>query len=460
MAGLSPRDLLAHHNAQEGDGSGRTIPRSDDLGSDAVPDAKRQRTEAATAGNEHCSIGGRDCQVAGNAMEGAVMPCSLRHLSTHHPSHHFLHAHTCSSYHTGGAGQPTGAGESLRRLARRILQFPDGTFEPSAAPALLQKLTDELLVVASDAVSTVVAEAASKPSARAVLKLLAWTVADARGASIPLDESLALTVGKRLDRQASKVRDALAAVSADADVERAEARAAAAADEALAAALPARLAAIDAKVQAAYTAAREEVYVGFHELEALIPRPPPDAPPPPQSPDNPELCWRTPAEIATDLGVRPADLNGKRWLQMSGTGGSTVRGYACMECAPVVPFCDCRRRTLERQHAIIQMLQRALSQADRSLHEMAQLASETADTDYLEDMFRRRSFIDQGEWERARDMYRADVRRLVTHIEDEVPYHDLSEENMDELWERSKDPIRNFSAWNLLPGLPPKGLQM
>ena len=53
---------------------------------------------------------------------------------------------------------------------------------------------------------------------------------------------------------------------------------------------------------------------------------------------------------------------------------------------------SCADPPLERQQKMIEMLQRALCQADRSLHEMAQLASETADTDYLEDMFRRRLF--------------------------------------------------------------------
>ena len=112
---------------------------------------------------------------------------------------------------------------------------------------------------------------------------------------------------------------------------------------------------------------------------------------------------------------------------MAGPGGSNVRGFVCEECAPVVPFCGCRRRTLQRQHDIIQMLQRALSEADRSLQEMTQLATESANsTNYLERMFRDYSYIDQGTRKHARDMYRRDVRGLETRIEDEVPYGDLS----------------------------------
>ena len=41
--------------------------------------------------------------------------------------------------------------EALRRLARRIRSYPEGKFPPSSPPALLFQLTDELLVVASDA---------------------------------------------------------------------------------------------------------------------------------------------------------------------------------------------------------------------------------------------------------------------------------------------------------------------
>ena len=49
------------------------------------------------------------------------------------------------------------------------------------------------------------------------LRLLAWLVADAMSADQPLDKRVALTVGKRLDRQCQKVRADLARVSADAE---------------------------------------------------------------------------------------------------------------------------------------------------------------------------------------------------------------------------------------------------
>ena len=61
-------------------------------------------------------------------------------------------------------------------------------------------LTDELLMVASDVVAAVATELEPKASGNAQWRLLAWTVAAARGATINLDTALALTVGKRLDR--------------------------------------------------------------------------------------------------------------------------------------------------------------------------------------------------------------------------------------------------------------------
>jgi len=70
-------------------------------------------------------------------------------------------------------------------------------------------LTDELLVIASDVVKSVAAEAKAL-SGNAGFRLLAWTVADARGATEVLDKPLALTVGRRLDSRALTVREDLA----------------------------------------------------------------------------------------------------------------------------------------------------------------------------------------------------------------------------------------------------------
>mmetsp|Transcript_61429 Transcript_61429/g.121534 ORF Transcript_61429/g.121534 Transcript_61429/m.121534 type:complete len:123 (+) Transcript_61429:1102-1470(+) len=57
--------------------------------------------------------------------------------------------------------------------------------------------------------------------------LLAWVVADARGAARPMDKALADSVGKRLEKQAQKVREKLADASVHASQAREDAKAAA-----------------------------------------------------------------------------------------------------------------------------------------------------------------------------------------------------------------------------------------
>ena len=174
---------------------------------------------------------------------------------------------------SGEFQRPEEVPEALRWLAKLLLPHTGGQFEPSSPPALLSELTDEILVVASDAVASVTADAQPPLSGKAKFRLLAWLVADARGATVPLEKALAETVGKRLDRQAQKVRGDLAAAVALAEQARADARAAAAEDAKLAARLAADLAAIDGDEQAAIDAPKSEVYVGFHELDSLLPPP-------------------------------------------------------------------------------------------------------------------------------------------------------------------------------------------
>jgi hypothetical protein len=161
----------------------------------------------------------------------------------------------------------------LRALAKRWLSFAEGVFLPSPPPALLDKLTDELLVVASDAVRDEAAECTAQNglgpiSGKAQLRLLAWVVADARGAVTPLDKALAETVGKRLDRQAQKVRSDMARASERAEYSRAYVR-----TELPAELHAAKLANIDAEEQHQLEKPRAEIYVGFHELDSLLPRP-------------------------------------------------------------------------------------------------------------------------------------------------------------------------------------------
>jgi hypothetical protein len=166
----------------------------------------------------------------------------------------------------------------LEALARRILPFSEGNFSPSPPPHVLDKLTDEQLVHACNAVEGVADAASAAVSGKARLRLLAWTVADARGAQIALDKALAETVGKRLQRQADRVRATLVAEAAAAEQARAKARSAAASDAALMANLSAELERINDTVLDARQRAHEEVYIGFPELDTVL-TPPPSAMP-------------------------------------------------------------------------------------------------------------------------------------------------------------------------------------
>ena len=192
----------------------------------------------------------------------------------------------CVCCHHAASGVVTAAAlpDALEQLARRILPSTDGKFEPSPPPQLLDVLTDYDLLVAMDAVWRVAAEQQPPPSGNARYRLLAWVVADARGAAVSLLPATALKIGKRLEAQALKVRG-------DFGEQRSAARHAAAADASLAPGLAAQLEAIDAAECAAMEAARKEIYVGFVELQ-----PPP--PPPPLPPPEPALSRTEQAQLA------------------------------------------------------------------------------------------------------------------------------------------------------------------
>ena len=241
---------------------------------------------------------------------------------------------------------------SLRQRAQRLLPFTEGNFTASGPPSLLDALTDASLVVASGIVS----EEAPQLSGKAQLRLLAWLLADARGATTPIDKKLAETVGKRLDAQVKRVRSAIEQARSLAEQQRAEARAAAAliAQQVK----PERLAAIDAAEQKALNAPNKEIYVGFWELgagagEALPPAAAlpshaavlavaPEEPEPEPVPsdvldrweeeDRPRLCrWRreggpVPAHVAQCLGEE-----GCRMLARDLVGHTEVTGYEILE---------------------------------------------------------------------------------------------------------------------------------
>ena len=131
-----------------------------------------------------------------------------------------------------------------------------------------------MLIDGVDAVWAVAAAATPQLSGVARYRLLAWAVADARGATVPLDKPLALTVGKRIERQAIKTRSdlALAADAAQAARDRAREAAGRASEGGPAReGLPSELAAIDQAEQADLKELRDEVYIGFNELDSLLP---------------------------------------------------------------------------------------------------------------------------------------------------------------------------------------------
>ena len=156
--------------------------------------------------------------------------------------------------------------KALVTSAERILACPQSTYTPSPPPPLLTQLTDFDLIVAKDAVWQAAAAAQPQPSSSARYRLLAWVVADARGAAQPLAPPTALKVGKRLEAQALKARG-------DFSAQRTCARQEVAADASLAPGLSRCLAAIDEAERLAMEKARREVYVGFHELEVAATAP-------------------------------------------------------------------------------------------------------------------------------------------------------------------------------------------
>ena len=183
---------------------------------------------------------------------------------------------------------------ALRLLAKEIGVRSKGHHvleERLAEEKLLDVLTDQLLVVAVDAVEAAVNDFKERPSGKAQLRLLGWTVAAARGAVTNMEPALAETVGKRLNRQAEKVRADIAAARAHAAEARSRARAAADADASLAAELAATLAAIDTREQRELEKPAFEVYIGFHELHGLLPPPPP---PPAAESDAAPACTTRP----------------------------------------------------------------------------------------------------------------------------------------------------------------------
>ena len=192
-----------------------------------------------------------------------LKPPLILHLQPNSPPIGSFVAHS-SIQLAGGQKRRAARKELFLKLAERILPFSDGDFEPSPPPQLLSRLTDEDLDVAADAVEAVAAKQPKRPSGRAWFRLLAWTVADARGAATPLEKAAAETVGKRLDRQAKKVRGDLEVCENDYRERRLIAS-------------DLDHATMDKDHQIEMETLRSEVYIGFHELELSSADEPADA---------------------------------------------------------------------------------------------------------------------------------------------------------------------------------------
>ena len=147
-------------------------------------------------------------------------------------------------------------------------------------------VTDGLLVLSLEALESAVAAAPyPKPSGRAQHRALAMLVAGAVAGDFPAGEDEQLLAGKRLQRQAIKVRDQLLEASRYAASERVEARRVAAEERAEEADLAAALAAITASELMQVNKLATEVYIGFYEL---IVNHCPALPPPLPAPTVPE----------------------------------------------------------------------------------------------------------------------------------------------------------------------------
>lgn len=346
--------------------------------------------------------------------------------------------------------------DGLKSIAERILPFDKGDFSPSPLPELVNVLTDELLVMAKETVAAVAAAAQPKPSGKAQLRLLAWVVADARGARVAMEKPLAETVGKRLDRQADKVRDDLQAATAHATAARDHASAAAAADTSLEATLASKVAAIDSEERSALERPHHEVYVGFHELEGLLTSAEEvevdetlAASPPPAAPSH----GHTPSPPARDTPLLPppssndgsaGELANKLYTELQETRWELKRADDMIDS--LVGKNDelraSQRHLIGSQEQIdhvrtIWMLQRVLRRAHHHLKLTCAIArAEVTDED-------------DPCWALYTRAYQNAALAAHAVCNDTVDCaeecKDLSRESLDELCQRLDDPLRSFS---------------
>ena len=155
-------------------------------------------------------------------------------------------------------------------LLSRVADIASATGRsPPFRPALAKdvELSDGLMVLALEAVEAYAAAAPTpKPSGVEQKRIMALLVADAMGFQRVLAGDDVTRAGKRIHKQANKVRDELAAACSETAAARADACAAAATDSKLQEALATALAEIDDKELTDVSKLAYEPYIGFHEI--------------------------------------------------------------------------------------------------------------------------------------------------------------------------------------------------
>jgi len=240
---------------------------------DGAADAAYSRTSARSAegvpGSHPLDTSGGDARAfTGTRKRKAVAKETER---GHRPAIDNESEHVPQNASAGEDKVPLGAAAKLLDRARRFLPASDGPVEASS-DLVAEDLTDWLIVLAWEAISTAVAESASAVSGKAKLRLMAWLLCDACGHEGPvLERSDAEAAGKRLQRQAERVRATAEVAKVKAARLRDKAVTVVANDKTLTAELPATLAAIEAELQVALALPRAEVYVHFPELVRELP---------------------------------------------------------------------------------------------------------------------------------------------------------------------------------------------
>jgi hypothetical protein len=211
-------------------------------------------------------------QVANDPMKGAVPYLYssrrvTRDVHTHPPSP------CCGPIIAGQRKLSPDVIETIFQRVGRTLRLKSGPSKASPKLAGVEALTHELLLAVLESLEECAADAEEGglpvPSSRDSARAFAWAMADIMGATLSCADKafikdVAYRAGRRLERQAQTVREAIVSEIKQRGEERAQARSLCVLS---AGALAAKLAAIDAAEQAELSQQLHEVYVGFHEIE-------------------------------------------------------------------------------------------------------------------------------------------------------------------------------------------------